>query len=85
MIELDAKTKELVAIATLVAGNRIPCLKYHFSAAAKESCTKQEIAEAIEITNMVKQRPIDDINKLTLQLLGELEDNITKEVNYEHQ
>lgn len=74
MAELDAKTKELVAIAASVAGNCIPCLKYHFSAAVKESCTKQEIAEAIEIAKMVKQRPIDDINKLAIQLLGELKE-----------
>jgi len=72
MAELDAKTKELVAIATSVAGNCIPCLKYHFGAAIKESCTKQEIAEAIEIANMVKQRPIGDINELVIQLLGKL-------------
>jgi len=60
-------------------------LKYRFSAAVNESCTKQEIAEAIEIANMVRQGPIDDINKLALQLLGELEDSITKEVNYARQ
>ena len=72
MTDLDAKTKELVAIAASVAGNCIPCLKYHFDAAIKENCTKQEIAEAIEIAKTIKQRPIGDINELTIQLLGKL-------------
>ena len=62
----------MVAIAASIAGNCIPCLKYHFAEAVKQGCTKQEIQEIIEISNMVKQRPIDEINKLTIKLLGKL-------------
>ena len=43
MSRLDAKTKELTAIAASVAGNCIPCLKYDFNEAVKENCTKREI------------------------------------------
>jgi AhpD family alkylhydroperoxidase len=74
MPELDPKTKEMVAIAASVAGNCIPCLRYHFGKAVEAGCTKQEIQEVIEIANMVKQRPIGEINKVAVQMLGTLKE-----------
>ena len=69
MSELDSKTKEMIAIGASIAGNCIPCLRYHFKEAVKQGCTKQEIREVFEISNIVKQRPINEINKLFIQLL----------------
>jgi AhpD family alkylhydroperoxidase len=73
MPNLDPKTKEMVAIAASVAGNCIPCLRYHFEQALKEGCTKEEIQEVLEVSNMVKQRPINEINRTALSLLQNVE------------
>lgn len=70
MHTLDPKTREMVAIAASIAGNCIPCLKYHYAEAIKLGCAKEEIQEILEIANMVKQRPVDEINKLAVQLFG---------------
>lgn len=67
---LDPKTKELAAVAAAIAGNCLPCLKYHFSEAKKNGCTGQELSEVIEIAKMIKNRPITDIEKFAGQLLS---------------
>lgn len=71
---LDPKTKELAAVAAAIAGNCLPCLKYHFSEAKKNGCTDQELNEVIEIAKMIKNRPIADIEKFAVQLLNGFEE-----------
>ena len=44
---LDAKTKELIAIALSVSVRCDPCLGYHTQALAKLGCTREELAEAL--------------------------------------
>ena len=66
---LDARTRELIAIGASIAGNCLPCLRYHFAEARKVGCSLEEIQEAVTLANMVKQRPIDDINKLASDLI----------------
>jgi len=67
---LDTKIKELIAIGSSIAGNCLPCLRYHFAEAIKLGCTIEEIQEAIGIGKMVKERPISDINKLAEDLIS---------------
>jgi len=81
MSELDTKTKEMVAIAASIAGNCIPCLRYHFKEAMKAGCTKQEIQEVIEIANMVKQRPAQLINEAAVNLMQRMK----KEVHHDNE
>lgn len=52
---LDARTRELIAVGASIAGNCLPCLRYHFAEARKASCSLDEIQEAIELSKMVKQ------------------------------
>ncbi len=66
---LDAKTRELIAVGASIAGNCMPCLRYHFAEALKAGCSLDEIAEAIELAKRVKERPIADIYKLSDELL----------------
>lgn len=66
---LDAKTRELIAIGASIAGNCMPCLRYHFAEAVKAGCSLGEIAEAVELAKRVKERPIADIYKLSDELL----------------
>ena len=67
---LDTKIKELIAIGSSIAGNCLPCLRYHFAEAIKLGCTIEEIQEAIGIGKIVKERPISDINKLAEDLIS---------------
>lgn len=73
MSVLDPKIKEMAAVAASVAGNCLPCLKYHFSEAVTLGCTQQELSEVIVIANTIKHRPIEDINQLASKLLKEME------------
>ncbi len=69
-IKLEPVTAELIAIGSLIGGNCLPCLRYHFAEALKLGCTLQEIEEAIKIGKMVKERPINDIYKLADDLIS---------------
>ena len=66
---LDVRTREMIAIGASVGGNCQPCLRYHFAEALKAGCTQEEIAEAIKLSKMVKERPINDIYRLADELL----------------
>jgi AhpD family alkylhydroperoxidase len=66
---LDSKTRELIAVSASVAGNCIPCLRYHLAEAAKKGCTKEELQEVVELANMIKQSPTDRINATAAKYL----------------
>jgi len=44
---LDAKTKELLAVAISVAVRCDPCIAYHVDGARKQGATREEIAETL--------------------------------------
>lgn len=44
---LDAKTKELMAVAISVAVRCDPCVTYHVAGAQKRGATREEIAETV--------------------------------------
>lgn len=46
---LDAKTKELMALAIGVAVRCDPCVTYHAAAAVKQGATRDEVAEAMAL------------------------------------
>jgi AhpD family alkylhydroperoxidase len=72
---LDSKTVELIAIGASIAGNCMPCLRYHFAEAVKQGCTLDEIKEAVQVAKRVKERPITDIYKLADDLLKKEKEN----------
>jgi len=74
---LNVQQRELIAIGASIGGNCLPCLRYHFAEAVKASCTPEEIAEAIELSKMVKERPIKDIYRLADELLQRKRENIS--------
>lgn len=77
---LDEKTRELIAIGASVAGNCMPCLRYHFAEAVKWGCSINEIREAVDLAKRVKERPINDIYSLSDELIKKEK---TKEENDE--
>lgn len=68
---LDIKTIELVALGAAIGGNCIPCLEWHYKKCAELGIPKEEIREAIEMANKVKQVPIKKINEVAEQLLNQ--------------
>lgn len=74
----DSKTKELIAIGASIGGNCLPCLRYHFAEAIRLGVSVDEIKEAIKLSKMVKEKPINDIYKLADDLI-----NREKEINKE--
>lgn len=55
--ELDAKTKELIALAIGVVEGCDGCIASHAQAAARAGATRQEAAEAIGVTFLMKGGP----------------------------
>lgn len=66
---LSIQVRELIGVGASIAGNCLPCLRYHFAEALKAGCSLAEIEEAIQLSKMVKERPIDDIYKLADDLI----------------
>ncbi len=60
---------ELVAIGASIASNCEPCFKYHFAQAQKLGVSKEDIAKAVAIAEMVKEAPDQSIKKLTRKYL----------------
>jgi AhpD family alkylhydroperoxidase len=50
---LDAKTKALIALATAVSVDCVPCTKSYYKKAIDSGATKDEISEALAITMVV--------------------------------
>ncbi|MCL4416485.1 MAG: carboxymuconolactone decarboxylase family protein [Actinobacteria bacterium] len=67
---MDEKTKELIAVGAAVAGNCIPCLEWHYKKCVELRILRDEIKEAIELANIVKNVPIKKINELAQTLLS---------------
>lgn len=67
---LDSKTRELISIGSAIAGNCLPCLRYHFSEAIKLGVSIEEIQAASDIGKKVKEKPINDIYKLAEDLIS---------------
>ena len=61
---------ELVAIGASIASNCEPCFKYHFSQAQKLGVSKENIAKAVAIAEMVKDAPDQSVKKLARKYLG---------------
>ncbi len=67
---LSIQVRELIGIGASIAGNCLPCLRYHFGEAVKAGCSLEEIDEAIQLAKMVKERPIQDIYNLAGDLMS---------------
>lgn len=67
---LHPKTAKFIAVGASTDGNCLPCLRYHFAEVVKNGCAVEEIEEAIRISKMVKERPINDIYKLADDLIN---------------
>jgi len=68
-MSLDEKTKELVALGASLAGNCLPCLKYHYKRCRELGIAVDDLDEALEMAKTVKEVPIKKIYQLANSLL----------------
>jgi AhpD family alkylhydroperoxidase len=66
---LDEKTKELVALGASLAGNCLPCLRYHYKKCRELGIAVDDLDEALEMAKTVKEVPIKKIYQLANSLL----------------
>ena len=66
---LDEKTKELVALGAALAGNRLPCLTYHYKKCRELGIDVDDLDEALDMAKTVKEVPIKKIYQLATLLM----------------
>ena len=69
---LDNKELELVALGAAIAGNCIPCLEWHFKKCSEIGLTPEELQQAFDMADKVKNVPIGKINETFAKLKSHL-------------
>jgi AhpD family alkylhydroperoxidase len=67
---MDKKTKELVGIAAAVAGHCRKCYDYHLGEAEKLGVAKEDIAEAIELAQAIRQAGAKSMDEFVARKQG---------------
>ncbi len=73
---MTPREEELIAIAASVSGNCLKSLRLHFQQALEKGVTLDEIEEVIQIARGIKERPINDIYEVAINLLSDNRKNI---------
>jgi AhpD family alkylhydroperoxidase len=61
---------ELIAIGAAIGANCEPCLKFHYSEARKMGVSRDDMAKAVELADLVKRAPASNMLMLADKLLG---------------
>ena len=69
-MNIDDKTKELVAIGASITAHCQPCLQYHVDQARRLGAGDQEIAGAIEVGKQVRRGAGAQMDALAAKLAG---------------
>lgn len=64
-MELDEKTKELIAVGATITANNQSSLEYHLKIALEEGSDAEEIAEAIEMGKHVRKGAADKMDEFS--------------------
>jgi AhpD family alkylhydroperoxidase len=67
-MQLDRRTRRLIAIGASLSANCQPCLQINAAKALGEGIPSQEIAEAIEIGKMVRQGAASKMDNYILNM-----------------
>lgn len=71
MAGLTLRDKELVSLGAAMGSNCVPCIEFHIQGAQKAGLTKDQVNEAIQIANKVRQVPAKKMRLTALNLLDE--------------
>ena len=66
---MDDRTKKLIALGASVGANCHPCLEYTVGKALEAGIDRDEIMEAVDIANGVRQGAASSMDKLALNLI----------------
>jgi len=67
-MKLDNRTIRLIAVGASITANCQPCLEANVAKALEDGADKQEIAEAIEVGNMVRRGAASKMDKFATSL-----------------
>ena len=70
MPHLSPRDRELVAIGAAMGSNCVPCIEYHIPKAREAGVSDSEIAEAIRLSDRVRQVPARKVLDVALQIVG---------------
>lgn len=70
-MNLDHRTRALIAVGSAVGANCHSCLEYHVGRAREQGLPDDEIAEAIGASKQVRQGAQDKMDRLAADLLGQ--------------
>jgi AhpD family alkylhydroperoxidase len=71
MQKLTNTERELVALGAAMGSNCVPCIEYHIPEARKAGLTEQQIREAIQLADKVRQVPARKVLAAAVNLLQE--------------
>jgi AhpD family alkylhydroperoxidase len=69
-MNMDERTKKLLAVGASVGANCHPCLEYHVGRALESGIARSEIMEAVEVAKGIRRGATASMDKLALKLLG---------------
>ena len=72
-MNLDDRTRELIAVGTAIGVNCHNCLRHHIAKAREQGTPDNELAEAIEVAKAVRRGAQGSMDKLANELLSERE------------
>ena len=70
MGRLSPKEKELVALGAALGSNCVPCVVYHLGVAEKIGISDEELKEAVELADEVRQVPSAQVLKTAHAQIG---------------
>jgi 4-carboxymuconolactone decarboxylase len=70
MGRLNPKEKELVALGAALGSNCIPCVVYHLGVAEKIGIPDEQIREAVELANKIREVPAAQVLKTAYAQIG---------------
>ncbi len=69
MDKLSKRDSHLVALGASIGCNCIPCTVYHLKECKSNGVTDEELAEAIELSNVVKDVPRNNVTQTAYRQL----------------
>jgi AhpD family alkylhydroperoxidase len=69
-MNMDDRTKKLLAVGASVGANCHPCLEYHVGRALESGIDRSEIMAAVEVAKGVRRGAAASMDKLALSLLS---------------
>jgi len=70
MPHLSKRDRELVALGAAMGSNCVPCIEYHIPKAREAGLSDFEIAEAIRLSDRVRQVPARKVLDVALQMVS---------------